>query len=106
MPVVFCLQCLLRPETGVQSPRTGVADVCEPACGCLETQPGPLQGRPPVLKAEHLCSPLRVFKVLQVEPGISPPACMVVGGSRAPLSVQSGRPLRTAQLSVEVSCLE
>ena len=35
------MQCWCKPEEGVRSPETGVADDCELPCRCWELNPGP-----------------------------------------------------------------
>jgi hypothetical protein len=35
--------CPWRPEEGIRSPGTGVADDCEPLCGYWELNPGPFE---------------------------------------------------------------
>lgn len=35
--------CLQSPEEGIRFPRTRVADGCELACGCWESNSGPLE---------------------------------------------------------------
>lgn len=48
----MCMQCLPRPEEGVRSLKTGVADSCEPPCGCLGSNLGPLEESPVFLAIE------------------------------------------------------
>lgn len=38
-----CIQCPQKPEEGVKSPETRVADNCERLCGCSESNPDPLE---------------------------------------------------------------
>lgn len=45
-------QCPKRPEEGVPSPGTGVANGCEPACGHWKLILGPLQEQHVILITE------------------------------------------------------
>ena len=47
-----CVWCPQRLEDGTGSPETGVADGCEPTCGCCESNPGSLEEQSVFLTAK------------------------------------------------------
>ena len=49
--------CLCRSEEGIGFPGTGVADGCEPLCGCWESNLGPLEEQQVLLTTELSPSP-------------------------------------------------
>lgn len=50
--------CLLTPEEGIGSPKTGVAGGCELPCGFWDLNPGPLEEQTLLLTAEL---PIQIF---------------------------------------------
>eukprot|EP00073_Rattus_norvegicus_P019278 XP_006228535.1 PREDICTED: B-cell lymphoma 3 protein isoform X1 [Rattus norvegicus] len=46
------LQCPLRPEESIRSPRTGITNTCKLQCECWNSNPVPLEGEPGLLTNE------------------------------------------------------
>ena len=47
-----CVWCTQRSDENIESPGAGIADCCEPLCGCWELSRDPLQKQPVFLPAE------------------------------------------------------
>lgn len=49
----MCMPGAREPEEGIRTTKTAVAGICEPPCGCLEPNSGPLKEQPARLAAEE-----------------------------------------------------